>query len=473
MKVAEYLQFDAIGLAALVARREVTAAEVLETALERMAQINPRINAVTVDLSAEARKQAAQPRLGPLAGVPFLIKEHGAMLAGTPTMLGSALFKDNIQAADSALVRALRRAGVVIFGKTNVPELSNDAVTESALYGPCRNPWDLGRTPGGSSGGAAAAVCAGIVPAAHGTDGGGSIRIPAACTGLFGLKPSRGRVSNAPVNEFGGGFGAQHAITRSVRDSALLLDIVSSPQPGDPYWLTPPERSFLSEVERPPGALRIGFNAGATDGGRIDAECSAAVCDAARLCESLGHDVREARLPESFAEAAAAGRLINAANIAAILDTEAQRRGRPIDEHELDPTTLFAYERGKRLPAPDYVRALRVCNDFTRKAAVVFESYDVLLDSTLGSPAVRIGELRGTLTDIPGYAERLARFMPNTKVANVMGAPAMSVPLAWSAAGLPIGIQFMAKAGDEATLLRLAAQLEQARPWAQRRPADP
>jgi Asp-tRNA(Asn)/Glu-tRNA(Gln) amidotransferase A subunit family amidase len=289
---------------------------------------------------------------------------------------------------------------------------------------------------------------------------------------LFGLKPSRGRVSNAPVNEFGGGFGAQHALTRSVRDSALLLDIVSHPQPGDPYWLPPPERTFLSEVGRPPGALRIAFSSCAIDGSRIDDECAAAVLDAARLCESLGHEVHEARLPESFAEAAAAGRVINAANIAAILDSEAQRRGRPIEEHEIDATTLFAYERGRQLTAPEYVRALRVCNDFTRRAAVVFESHDVLLDSTLGSPAVRIGELRGAPTDIPGYAERLARFMPNTKVANITGRPAMSVPLAWSAAGLPIGVQFMGNVGDEATLLRLAAQLEQARPWAQRRPAD-
>lgn len=473
MNIGDYLQYDAIGLAALVARREVTAAEVLEAALERMARINPKVNAVTVDLSAEARKQSAQALTGPLAGVPYLIKEHGAMLAGTPTMLGSAVFKDAVQPADSALVRALRSAGVVIFGKTNVPELSNDAVTEPALYGPCRNPWDLERTPGGSSGGAAAAVCAGIVPAAHGTDGGGSIRIPAACTGLFGLKPSRGRVSNAPVNEFGGGFGAQHAITRTVRDSALLLDIVGRPQPGDPYWLLPPDRSFLSEVGRPPGALRIGFSDGATDGSRISAECAAAVLDVARLCESLGHDVREARLPENFAEAVAAGRAINAANIAAILDTEAQRRGRPIGEHEIDAPTLYAYERGKRVSAPEYIRALRACNDFTRKAAVFFERYDVLLDSTLGSPAVRIGELRGDLADIPGYAERLGRFMPNTKVANITGRPAMSVPLVWTASGLPIGVQFMGNVGDEATLLRLAGQLEQARPWAQRRPADP
>jgi amidase len=472
MNVEDYLQFDAIGLAALVARREVSAAEVLDAALERMARINATVNAVILDLSAEARIQAAQPLSGPLAGVPYLIKEHGAMVAGTPTMLGSAVFKDNVQPADSALVRALREAGVVIFGKTNVPELSNDAVTESALYGPCRNPWDLDRTTGGSSGGAAAAVCAGIVPAAHATDGGGSIRIPAACTGLFGLKPSRGRVSNAPVNELGGGFGVQHAITRSVRDSALLLDIVSHPQPGDPYCLPPPERTFLSEVGRSPGALRIAFSTCATDGSQIDDECAAAVLDAARLCESLGHHVAEARLPVSFADAGAAGKLINAANIAAILDSEAQRRGRDIDEREIDATTLFAYERGRRLTAPDYVRALRVCNDFTRKAAAFFESYDVLLDSTLGSPAVRIGELRGALTDIPAYAERLAKFMPNTKVANITGRPAMSVPLAWSAAGLPIGVQFMGNVGDEATLLRLAAQLEQARPWAQRRPAD-
>lgn len=472
MNVGDYLKHDAIGLATLIAQREVTAAEVLEAALQRMAAVNPKINAVTVEMSASAREQAQRVLEGPLGGVPYLIKEHGAMVAGTATMLGSAVFRNTIQLADSALVSALRSAGVVIFGKTNVPELSNDAVTEPMLYGPCRNPWDLTRTPGGSSGGAAAAVCAGIVPAAHGTDGGGSIRIPAACTGLFGMKPSRGRVSSAPVNEYGGGFVAQHAVTRSVRDSAMLLDIVSQPQPGDPYWLTPPARPFLDEVGRAPGALRIAFSTAALDGSRIHPECAAAVLDVARLCESLGHHVEDAKLPVDFSEAAAAGRAINAANIAAILDSEALRRGRAIAADEIDALTLFTYERGKRLSAPDYIRALRACNDFSRNVTGFFDRYDLFLDSTLGSLPVHIGELRADLSDIAGYAERLRSFMPNTKPANVTGRPAMSVPLVWSASGLPIGVQFTGNTGDEATLFRLAAQLEQARPWAQRRPPD-
>jgi Asp-tRNA(Asn)/Glu-tRNA(Gln) amidotransferase A subunit family amidase len=380
------------------------------------------------------------------------------------------VLKDNVQAHDSAMVKALRQAGVVIFGKTNTPELSNDATTESKMFGPARNPWRLDRSPGGSSGGSAAAVAAGIVPAAHGSDGGGSIRIPAASTGLFGLKPSRGRVSVAPNNEGPGGFVAAHALTRTVRDSAMLLDIVSQPQLGDRHLLPRPERSFFEEVERPPGALRIAFHAGAFNGGKVHAECSAAVQEVARLCESLGHHVEETDLPVEAYLAAAAGGVANAASIASMLNSAATRRGRPISEDELEPITFMNYRLGASVTASAYIQAQDACHTFGRVMAAFFEKYDVLLNSTAGSPAVRIGELHGQPLDLPGYAKRLGDFIVNTRPANYAGQPAMSVPLAWSSDGLPIGVQFTTKLGGEATLFRLAGQIEVARPWAGRRP---
>ncbi|MFI4973278.1 MAG: amidase [Caulobacterales bacterium] len=471
MKSEEYLQHDMIGLAELVARREVTASEVLEAAIERMASANPKVNAVVLDLSEQARKEAAGQLSGPLAGAPYLIKDLGAAVAGAPTTLGSRLFKDNVPAADSALTAALRRAGVVIFGKTNTPELGLEPVTEPELFGPARNPWDLERSPGGSSGGASAAVSAGIVPAAHASDGGGSIRIPASCTGLFGMKPSRGRVSFAPGNEGWGGFSVQHAVTRSVRDSALLLDIVSQPQPGDPYWQPPPDRPFLEHAAADPGSLRIGFSTAAFAAGHVGEECQAAVHDAARLCESLGHKVQEATLPGDFPLAAGAAGVIVSASIAATIEAEVSRRGRPVEQGEIDELTAGMYERGKTIPASDYIRAVQIAHAFGRGMARFFDTYDVLLNSPLGSPALRIGELRGRPLDLHGYTQRLFDFMPNTQAANISGQPAMSVPLAWSASGLPIGIQFTARSGDEATLFRLAGQLEKARPWAHLRPA--
>ena len=289
MKFDEYRQHDAVGLAGRVAKGEVSAGELLETALERMAQVNPALNAVTLDLADFGRKLAAAKPSGPLAGVPFLLKDLGALLEGTVTSSGSALLKDNVAAADSALTTAYREAGLVIFGKTNTPEFGLMPITESSFLGPCRNPWDVSRTPGGSSGGAASAVAAGIVPAAHASDGGGSIRTPASACGLFGMKPSRGRVSFAPLGEGWGGASIQHAVTRSVRDSAVLLDIACQPQVGDPYFLPAPPRPYAQEVGRAPGSLRIGFTTAALASGALDPECAAAVLEAAKLCAGLGH----------------------------------------------------------------------------------------------------------------------------------------------------------------------------------------
>ena len=404
--------------------------------------------------------------------MPFLLKDLGAALAGTPTSAGSRLLAEVKATTDSGLVRAYKQAGLVIFGKTNTPEFGLEPVTEPEAFGPARNPWDRSLTPGGSSGGAAAAVAARIAPAAHASDGGGSIRIPAACCGLFGMKPSRGRVSLAPGDEGWGGFSIQHAVTRSVRDSAVLLDIACQPIGGDPYWLDPPARPFAEEVGRDPGKLRIAFTTAGLASGPIEPEIAEAVRETARLCASLGHSVEEASLPGDYAALGAAMGVVVAANQSATLQAEAARRGRPIAEGEVEHLTWQLHQRGLSIAASDYIQALRTVHAFGREAATFFDKYDVLLLSTLGKLPVPIGTLRGAPPDYEGYAERLYAFMPNTQPFNLTGAPAMSVPLAQSASGLPIGIQFAGKPAGEGTLFRLAAQLEEARPWKDRRPGD-
>jgi Asp-tRNA(Asn)/Glu-tRNA(Gln) amidotransferase A subunit family amidase len=466
MDFQEYRRHDAVGLAALVARREVSAADLLDAASSRAAEVNPQINAVTSDLTDRARRE--EPASGALlAGVPFLLKDLGATLTGTVTSGGSRLFARDRAEADSALVRLYRGAGLAIFGKTNTPEFGLWPVTEGDFLGVCRNPWDLSRTPGGSSGGAAAAVAAGIVPAAHASDGGGSIRTPASCCALFGLKPSRGRVSFAPQGEGWAGASVQHAVTRSVRDSAVLLDIACAPQLGDPCFLPRPERPFAEEVGRAPGALRIAFTTDALQAPALDPECAQAVRDTARLLESLGHRVEEAKVPGDFPAMEAAAGLVIAASVAATLDAEAERRGRPIAEGEVEPLTFATYRRGQTVSGGAYVRALATLHAFGRACQALFETYDVLLLSTLGSPPVPIGSIT---EDVRLIGERLFAFMPNTQAFNNTGQPAMTVPLAWSASGLPIGLQFVGRTGDEATLFRLAGQLEEARPWFDRLP---
>ncbi len=467
MRFDEYRSHDAVGLAGLVAKGEVTAGELLDVAVARMAEVNPRLNAVTRDLSEQARAEA--PGAGPLAGVPYLLKDLGAHMAGLPTSSGSKMFSETPAVADSAITKLYRGAGLSIFGKTNTPEFGLWPVTESALLGPARNPWDLSRTPGGSSGGASAAVAAGIVPAAHASDGGGSIRIPAACCGLFGMKPSRGRVSFAPAGEGWAGASIMHAVTRSVRDSAVLLDIACVPQPGDPYFLNLPERPYAEEVGRDPGKLRIAiFDGSLTPGGTLDPEVAEAVREAGRLCESLGHHVEAATLPGDHAAMQAAAGLVMGASVVANVEAEAERRGRPLADGDLEAATLRVYHRGKAESAAAYVRAVQTLHAYGRAAASLFETYDVMLLATLGRPAIPIGYL---FEDPKLLVERLFSYMPNTQAFNNSGQPAMTVPLAWSKGGLPIGIQFAARTGAEGLLFRLAGQLEQARPWFGRVPA--
>jgi Asp-tRNA(Asn)/Glu-tRNA(Gln) amidotransferase A subunit family amidase len=469
MNEADYLREDATGLAALIARREISAAEALEAALARAAKVNPKLNAITMDLSERARREAAGALSGPLAGVPFLLKDLGPSLAGTPTTCSSKLYAQDVAAADSPLTSLYREAGLVVFGKTNTPELGLEPVTEPDMFGPTRNPWDLTRTSGGSSGGAAAAVAGGIVPAAHASDGGGSIRIPASCCGLFGLKPSRALVSAAPKDEGWGGFSCGHVVSHSVRDSAVLLDIAGQPQPGDPYWTSPPTKPFLESVGRDPQRLRIAFTTAAFGAEAIDPECAEAVRAAAKLCEDLGHEVEEADPPIDRMSLAAAGVVISA-SVAADLDAVAIQRGRPIAEDEVETVTWQSYERGRQITGSLYINSLRAAHGLGRAVAGFMQTYDILICSTLGKPAVPLGYLKGgDPPDWEGYAHRLFAFMPNTQAFNITGQPAASIPLAMSRSGLPIGVQFVGRQSEDALVLALAAQLERAAPWAGRR----
>ncbi len=471
MKTSEYLAHDAVGLAELIAQRDVSASELLDAALARLHEVNPKLNAVVQLFEDRARAAiAAGVPAGPFAGVPYLLKDVTTQLAGTVTTGGSRAFAKAVAAEDSALVAAYKRAGFVIFGKTNTPEFGLMAITEPELYGPSLNPWNVGVTCGGSSGGAASAVAAGIVPAAQASDGGGSIRIPAACCGLFGFKPSRGRVSMAPGGEGWGGLTVLHAVTQSVRDSAAILDASCVPVAGDPYWLAVPQTPFREEVRRDPGKLRIGLVMGSLNGSPQDPEVAHAVREAGRLCESLGHSVVEAVPPPVAKDLLPGAIAIVGATVAVNLQREADRRGRAIAEDEIEPLTRMVREQAKNITAVQYVQAIQAMHAAGRAIAQWMMDYDVLLLSTLGTLPIPVGLLKNGIDNIEELTAKHSGFAPNTQLFNATGQPAMSVPLAMSRDGLPIGIQFAAQAGEDALLFRLAGQLEAAQPWRGRKP---
>jgi amidase len=359
----------------------------------------------------------------------------------------------------------------VLFGRTASPEFGLTSTTESTLYGATRNPWQQGHTAGGSSGGAAAAVAAGIVPAANASDGGGSIRIPASCCGLFGLKPTRARVPAGPRRGEGwSGMSTAHAVTRSVRDSAALLDAVAGPAIGDPYWAPPPARPFLAEVGADPGRLRIAVQTRAFNGAPVDPECAAAARDAADLCRGLGHEVEEADLAIDRELLARSAGTIISANLRAALLERADELGREVTTDDVEPLTWLMAEGAKSLGAADYASALHGIHRLGREVSAFLERFDLVLTPTMATPPLPLGRLALTRPDFAGLVDDLARTIGFTQLFNASGHPAMSVPLSESAAGLPIGVQFAARFGDEATLFRLAAQLEAARPWFDRRP---
>ncbi len=494
MNVSEYLRFDATGLAGLVAGKEIAPEELLEIAWRQNERAHAKINAVCRLMEPQARKQAAGPLTGPFAGVPFLIKDAFHDYAGLPTSLGSRAFANVTAPAHANVVRRYLGAGLVIFGKTNLPELALKAVTDSRLFGRACNPWDLGRTPGGSSGGAAAAVAAGIVPMAAANDGGGSIRIPAAYCGLFGLKPSRGRVSLAPAwgeSWFGG--VAEGVISRSVRDSARALDLLQGPEPGDPFVIAPPAESYAVAIERPPQKLRIGFSGVSPIGLDVHPEAIAAVENAAALLRGLGHEVEEAA-PEIDGDMLARDYLCIYFGVVGAMIAEARKSGATGGDFEMLTRVLGAL--GSATPAPVLARSLWRWNDYARALAKFHARYDLFMTPTVAFPAIRHGEgdpppaqekaldllertgllkflartglLHGTVDEI---ARQNLRFVPFTQLANMTGAPAMSVPLHWTADNLPLGVQFVGRFGAEDILLRLARQLEEAQPWFDRLPA--
>ncbi|REK90461.1 amidase [Streptomyces inhibens] len=473
MDLSEYVSYDATGLAELVARREVTAAELAEAARRAIEAVNPVLNAVVESWPAE---DAPATGSAPLRGVPFLIKDLAIAMAGKRTELGSRLAAGHVARADSSLMRRIRRAGLVTLGRTATPEFAYSTTTESILYGPTRNPWDPSRTPGGSSGGSAAAVAAGMVPMAHATDAAGSIRVPAASTGLFGLKPTRGRVTMGPdIDEVFNGLAVHGALSRSVRDSALLLDLVQGAEAGDPYSATPPERRYTQEADRDPGRLRIAVLTTPWSGRTVDAPITAATTRTARLAESLGHHVEsaEVRLGVDWEDFVLANARIWSANLVTWIDDFAAAFDRPVDASTVEPEMLASYDYGRRVTADQFVRALAVRNSVARQLARSFTVHDVLLTPTLPELPRALGTYTRGLkgTDGRSWLAHLFHRSPFTAAFNVAGTPAMSVPLESDpATGMPIGVQFAAAYGREDILFRLAGQLERARPWAGRLP---
>ncbi|ATB47209.1 amidase [Corallococcus macrosporus] len=473
MNLDDYSRCDAVGLAELVRRKEVSPEALLRVAVEAIHRVNPELNAVIDTRDAQAREALEQGLPdGPFRGVPFLIKDIGVHAAGVPSDFGSRLTQGTVFPHDSALMARYRRAGLVLLGRTNTPEFGNNASTEPRLHGPTRNPWDVGRSPGGSSGGSAAAVAAGIVPVAHGNDGGGSLRIPASLCGVFGLKPTRGRNSLGPdAADIICGMGIEHVLSRSVRDSAAALDATQGPEAGDPYFAPPPRRPYLEEVSRAPGRLRIALMTASPMGGAVSPECIEAARRAARLCEELGHDVTEDALPHDGLLLHEAITTAWSATMASLVAMASHLSGREAEPDSLEATTWAVVRHGQTLTATELMRALGVFNLVSRQVGRFFQQYDVLLSPTVAAPPFPLGLLDAN-------APRTARewydhafgHCPFTAVFNVTGQPAMSVPLHWSEEGLPIGVQFAGRYADEATLFRLAGQLEQARPWAQRRP---
>jgi amidase len=474
MNVSEYASYDGLGLAELVRRGEVTPAELVEIALAAIEQVNPRVNAVIALLREDAEAEARGPLpAGPFTGVPFLLKDLGVNCRGAPMAMGSRLFAGMVSPIDTEHMARFRRAGLIALGKTNTPEFGLNLSTEPVSHGPTRNPWDLGRIAGGSSGGSAAAVAARVVPLAHGNDGGGSLRVPGSCCGVFALKPTRGRNPSGPLagNPLNG-LAAQHVLSRSVRDSAAVLDATAGPDPGAPFFAPPPERPFLEEVSRPPGRLRIAFSDTPSNGAPVSDACRRALQRAVALCEDLGHELVEARPPLDPAQHRDIFHRLFAANAVFLLDVLAPMMGLAPRPEVLESANLSMWEKGRGMSAADLLACDAEMNAVSRVVGEFLTRFDVLLTPTMAEPPFPLGVLDANAPGLDGFefVDRIFQFSPFCVDFNVTGNPAMSVPLHMSEDGLPIGVQFVGRYADEATLFRLAGQLEQAAPWAERRP---
>lgn len=468
----DYADYDGLGLAALVRKGDVTPAEVLEAAIERIERHNGALNAVTFKAYDEARKTAAGALPdGPFKGVPFLIKDLGLRVRGWPRTSASKFAQVAADDGDSTLTARYRDAGVVLAGKTNTPEFGIPGVTTSALLGPCRNPWNPEHISGGSSGGAASAVAAGMVPLAHASDGLGSIRIPAACCGLVGMKTTRDRNPNGVHDtDRAMGFSVDHVVSRTVRDSAAMLDATGYPEPASPFAYPAKERAYLEEVERSPGKLRIAWSTETPSGKPVDAEIQHALERTAEALKALGHDVREEGLGIDYRTLYRAQGLVSASNFAAGIRRWAEVKGREPQEGEIEGLAWRAYQAGKKISGEDAMwgwQQLRLSN---REILQRFENWDVLATPVLGTNVPRVDELDTLTDDLRAFDKRQAQAFPFTPPFNITGQPSLSLPLWQSDSGLPIAVMFTAKYADEATLFRLAGQLEKELPWKERKP---
>jgi amidase len=488
----DFSSHDALSLAELVRTKQVSPRELVTASIENIEALNPRLNAVVHKMYDRALKEADSPVDGPFSGVPFMLKDLLSWFAGEPIASGSRYMKGWLPPYDTELVKRYKRAGVIVVGKTNTPEFGLTPYTEPELFGPALNPWDTTRTTGGSSGGSAAAVASGMVPWAGGGDGGGSIRIPASCCGVFGLKPTRGRTPAGPLTgEHWQGAAIEHCLTRSVRDSAAMLDAIAGPDIGAPYYALPPERPFIQEVGAAPGKLRIAFTSKPLLGHTVHDDCKAALADAVSLLDSLGHDLIEAEPPADREKFNRAFLIMVCGELHADLLEASELVGRAATPNDVEATTWALNLLGSALSAGDFVHAEHYLRSSARKMGEFFESFDLLLTPTLSVPPFPTGSLQppshelalikilgrlraGKVLKMMGALEKSAEkvfdVIPYEPLFNVSGQPAMSVPLYWNAQNLPIGVHVVAKYGDEATLFRVASQLEQARPWMSRRP---
>lgn len=474
MNLAEYARHDALGLGELVRRRLVKPSELADLALSAIDRLNPTLNAVIEtyrDRSAAADAQPTDARAFP--GVPFLLKDIACHDAGALHEMGSRLAKGLRTPHATDLAMRFRASGVTILGRSNVPELGCSSTTEPVLYGPTRNPWDPTRSPGGSSGGAAAAVAAGIVPFAHANDGGGSIRVPAAACGLVGLKPSRNLNPVGPDTGLAlGGFSVEHIVSRSVRDTAAMLDVTAGPGVGEWYFTPKTTASYLAETLHPPGRLRIALNLTPWVDAPLDPEVKAAIEDVARLCESLGHHVEIARFALDTDALLRCNAVIWASYLVGLIDSIAAATGRTPSLDTLETTTLSAYERGKTFSAADLIAAIDHANVVARTSGAFFTNHDVMLMPTMPQPAFKLGTLNANdpALSFDDWLPAIIRSAPFGQVFNMTGQPAITLPLAMSSDGLPIGAMFAARLAEEPLLIRLASQLEAARPWQHRVP---
>jgi amidase len=473
----ELSTLDATSQAELVRRGDATPAELVEAAIVRLEKLNPRLNAVIHPALERARRRAASPDLpdGPFRGVPFLMKDIGGQERGQPHCAGMGLLKRAgwTEKQDSYLTRKFVTAGLVSLGRTNTPELALLPTTEPEAFGPTLNPWNPERSAGGSSGGSAAAVAAGIVPAAHASDGGGSIRGPASKCGLVGLKPTRGRSSFGPgLGERWSGFSCEFVVTRTVRDSAALLDVTSGPMPGDPYYAAPPAGPYSAEVGVDPGKLRIGFMKRAPRGIEIDPQCIAAVEKTARILEGLGHRVEESH-PEALDDPASVANYVKVVtvNVARALNSWGSAVGRTVEAGDVEPLTWALAEQGRQISAPQLLESIEFVHGFGRRVASWWQTgFDLLLTPTMGAVPAELGVLSSTAHEPLRAFFRSAPYGVFTLPFNLTGQPGISLPLQQTEDGLPLGSQLIAPYGREDLLIRIASQLERAEPWADRRP---